>query len=284
MQRILFLTFLIFFPLMTSAEVVFQGQVGAGEAYNSQNVRDNVKKAEDGCVQAQYLVGMAYLYGYEKQDIPQDTEKGFYWLNKAADQDAAEAYYEIGVAYRYGIGVDRDGQKWEEYNTKAADQGLIYAYDSFMDVYRGGDRQLGVKKDDDKYLHWLRISAEDGRNTLSLMNMANRYRYGNGVEKDINKSFEWLMKAVEQDDMSAQRTVGEYFENGLGTEKDLVKAYMMYDLGGTAGNEAKQAVAKKMTEEQIQEAISLSRKWQEEHNSVRPSYYGLQYQKDGSYR
>ncbi len=80
----------------------------------------------------------------------------------------------------------------------------------------------------------------------------------------------------------AQAYAGEFFEAGLGAEKDLVKAYMMYDLAGWADNEERDEVAKKMTEEQIEEAIARSWQWQLERNSYRPSSNGYRYQPDVS--
>ena len=84
------------------------------------------------------------------------------------------------------------------------------------------------------------------------------------------------------DNMSAQRMAGEYFEKGMVVEKDLVKAYMMYDLGGGPGIEAKEAVAERMTEEQVEKAIARSWQWQLERNSYRPSSNGYRYQPDVS--
>ncbi|MFQ3790422.1 hypothetical protein, partial [Halomonas sp. A29] len=75
-----------------------------------------------------------------------------------------------------------------------------------------------------------------------------------------------------------------FFEKGLGTEQDLVKAYMMYDLSTGIGREAKHELAKKMPEEQIEEAIALSWQWQLAHGVVRPSSDGYRYQPDVSDR
>ena len=71
--------------------------------------------------------------------------------------------------------------------------------------------------------------------------------------------------------------LAEFFENGLGTEKDLVKAYMLYDLSTGIGREAKQELAKEMTDEQIKEAIARSWQWQMERGVVHPSSDGYRY-------
>ncbi|WP_280541355.1 SEL1-like repeat protein [Chromohalobacter sp. 11-W] len=60
--------------------------------------------------------------------------------------------------------------------------------------------------------------------------------------------------------------LAEFYEEGVGTDKNLVKAYKYFDLSGNAGAEGKHRVAKEMTQEQIDEAIRQSQAWQEEHN------------------
>ncbi|GEN26326.1 hypothetical protein HCU01_42750 [Halomonas cupida] len=281
MNKFLFL-FCLLFSCWASAEIAFPDQEKQNY-YRDQDVEVSLGKAKSGDAEAQYLVGSAYLLGLESQDVEVDYEKAFCWLSRSANQGIAEAQYELGRMYRYGLGVDKNGKKWEEYTSQAGEQGLLSAYGDLMDVYREGDRDLGIDENGEKYFYWLERSAEAGH-ALSMVNMSISYRYGYNVEVDVDKSFEWLMQAVEQDDLMAQGLAGEYFERGLGTEKDLVMAYMMYDLGGTGRNPEKQAVAEKMTDEQIQEAVSRSRQWQEEHNNIRPSYYGLEHQEDGSYR
>lgn len=276
MIKLLFLlVFMLFIPLV-GADQIFEGE-NVPSVFNSQDFESNSMKAKGGDVRAQYLVGAAYLFGLEEQGVEVDYEKGLCWMEAAAKQGAAEAYYELAVVYRRGLGVDKDGSKWEEYMEEAAERGMRSAQQDLRDIYRDGDSELGIARDDEKYYYWLEVTANDG-NVLSMMNMANRYRQGRGVSVDLEKSFDWIMKAVDLDDPFAQGRAGEYFENGLGTEQDLVKAYMMYDLAGGVGSEERKDVAEKMTEEQVQEAIARSWQWQLERNSYRPSSNGYRYQ------
>jgi len=46
---------------------------------------------------------------------------------------------------------------------------------------------------------------------------------------------------------------------------------MLYDLSTGIGREAKQKLAKKMSDEQIKEAIARSWQWRMDHGVVRPS-------------
>tara|TARA_B100001179_G_C18194836_1_gene234593 strand:+ start:69 stop:338 length:270 start_codon:yes stop_codon:yes gene_type:complete len=78
--------------------------------------------------------------------------------------------------------------------------------------------------------------------------------------------------------------LARYYEEGIGTDIDLVQAYKYYDLLSPGSAPDKARLEAQMTPEQIQEAIRLSRQWQDEHNIFVPSYYGLEYQEDGSFQ
>ncbi|WP_444985494.1 tetratricopeptide repeat protein [Halomonas mongoliensis] len=281
MARWVFACVVFFIFPLAQAGLVFDESEKVVEIFHSQDFDANLVKAEGGDVRAQYLVGTAYLYGLEEQEIEVDHEKGLHWLKVAAKQGAAEAYDELAIAYRDGIGVKKDASKYEAYLAESAERGMSAARLDIMDLYREGDPELGIEPDEEKYLYWLEKTAEDGV-PISMRNMARRYRQGRGFEVNYEKAFEWIIRAVEQDDSLAQAYAGEFFEQGLGTEQDLVTAYMMYDLAGWADNEERDEVAKKMTEEQIGEAIARSWQWQLERNSYRPSSNGYRYQPDVS--
>ncbi|MDR5894426.1 tetratricopeptide repeat protein [Halomonas mongoliensis] len=225
----------IFLALSSFAKagLVFNEDEEVVEIFHSQDFDANLAKAGKGDVRAQYLVGAAYLYGLNEQEIEVDHEKGRYWLEEAAGQGAAEAYSELARMYRDGMGVEKNISRFEEYLAEAGGRGLLSARSHLLDLYRDGDPELGIGPDEEKYLYWLEVTAEDGL-TMSMRNLARRYQQGRGVERDPAKALEWIMRAVEMDNMSAQRMAGEYFEKGMVVEKDLVKAYMMYDLGGGA--------------------------------------------------
>lgn len=280
MIRLAVLSILLVVSSFAQAERVFEGEKVV-EIFQSQDFDANLAKAEEGDVRAQYLVGAAYLYGLVAQEVDVDHAKGLHWLKLAANQGAAEAFDELAIAYSEGLGVDKDASRYEAYLAEAGERGMSSAKLDLLDLYRDGDPELGIEPDEEKYLYWLEVTAEGGL-TISMENLAVRYRQGRGVEVDLEKAFAWIMRAVELDAPMAQAYAGEFFEQGLGTEQDFVKAYMMYDLAGWADNEERDEVAKKMTEEQIEEAIARSWQWQLEHNSYRPSSNGYRYQPDVS--
>ncbi|WP_444985497.1 tetratricopeptide repeat protein [Halomonas mongoliensis] len=280
MIRVFVVAILMVLSPLAQAERVFEGEKVV-ELFQSQDFDANLIKAKEGDVRAQYLVGAAYLYGLEAQEVEVDHEQGRYWLEKAADQGAAEAYSELARIYRKGMGVEKDASKYEEYLAEAAERGMSSARLDIKDLYRYGDPEMGIEQDEKKYIYWLIREAEDDH-PYAMRNLAISYRQGLGVEVDMKKSFEWLIRAVERDDSISQAYAGEFFEQGLGTEQDFVKAYMMYDLSTGIGREAKYELADKMTEEQIEEAIARSWQWQQEHEVVRPASDGYRYQPDVS--
>ncbi len=117
-----------------------------------------------------------------------------------------------------------------------------------------------------------------------MLNLSQMYLNGRGLEGNQEEAFYWIQKAVNEEAATSFGVAGDFYAQGIGTEQDLVRAYMMYDLGGTASSDKKAELAEQMTQAQIDEAVSLSRQWQEEHNSYRPSYHGLEAQgSDGHY-
>ncbi|MFQ3790417.1 tetratricopeptide repeat protein [Halomonas sp. A29] len=282
MIKVILITILLAFTLLAQAKVVFQDE-DAVRAFSTQDVEENLLKAEEGDVRAQVLVGAAYLYGLEEKGVEPDREKGLYWLTEAANQGAAEAHYELGRIYCQGMEVDKDVVRCEEHLTEAAERGLRSAMTDLIDIYQLGDSDLGIEPNEEKYLYWLEKTADYG-STFSMINMATTYRQGLGVEVDLEKAFGWIVRAVELDAPFSHREAARYFENGWGTEQDFVKAYMFYDLASPGAHENREKVAEQMEEAQVEEAIALSWQWQLERNSFVPSSNGYRYQPDVSDR
>ncbi|WP_434779209.1 tetratricopeptide repeat protein [Neisseria sp. Ec49-e6-T10] len=94
-------------------------------------------KAQNGDVEAQYLLAKAY---YNGDGVSQDTQKSFYWLIKAAEQGYAKAQDNLASAY-YENG---DKQKAFYWFNKAAEQGLALSQYSLAFMYYKAD---GVPSD-----------------------------------------------------------------------------------------------------------------------------------------
>ncbi|RIA80053.1 hypothetical protein C1645_839381 [Glomus cerebriforme] len=97
---------------------------------------------------------------------------------------------------------------------------LGYCYDEGI----GTDinKELELKLIKQKHLSYSKKNHLEAQNFLGIL-----YKRGDGVGKDLKKSFYWIGKAAEKDDV-AQYNLGEYYELGNGIDKDLVLAFELY--------------------------------------------------------
>ena len=105
-------------------------------------------------------------------------------------------------------------------------------------------------------------------------------RYLNGelagllIERKDPDAISLLEKEVEADAPFASSLLAPLYETGALAPKNLIRAYMMYDLSGSGYTDEKAKVAEQMTPEQVHEAQEMSWRWQDEHRSYRAGYRG----------
>jgi TPR repeat protein len=83
--------------------------------------------------------------------------------------------------------------------------------------------------------------------------------------QDYADAMKWWRKAADQGNAEAQNFVSDMYFDGKGVKQDYVQAYMWINLAAAKGNpdygEARDAIAKKMTPEQIVEGKRLAAAW-----------------------
>ena len=88
---------------------------------------------------------------------------------------------------------------------------------------------------------------------------------GEGVPGSLPESVQWLQKAADQGDATAQFNLAMLYSTGHGVSKDLVKAFMWADIAAAAGepNSPKLLANLKNTTkpEQIAEATRKKHEW-----------------------
>ena len=144
-------------------------------------------------------------------------------LAKAGDADAEHL---LGLMYYMGRGVPRDYKQAFAWHYKAAQQG----------------------KADAEYV----VGA--------------MYYTGNAVPQDEKLAVQWFRKAAEQGHPDAQYTLGLMYRYHVGgMPQDVVIAYMLWNLAAANGHKnalaQRAALARTMSEAQIEEAQALSRNW-----------------------
>ena len=123
----------------------------------------------------------------------------------------------------------------------------------------------GVAQDYKQALAWHRKAALKGKADAQYV-VGAMYYTGNSVPQDQKHAVTWFRKAAEQGHAEAQNALGlMYRYHVAGVPQDVVLAYMLYNLAAAGGNrnavDQRAAIAKRMTQEQIEEAQALSRTW-----------------------
>jgi hypothetical protein len=146
-------------------------------------------------------------------------------LQPVAELGVADAQFLLGSMYENGQGVNQDDDRATHWYKEAAGQGLASAQYCLWRMYflgRGAVQGDGVD--------WLRKAAEQGY-TDAQYRLAKSYHTGTGgLAVDHHKAFEWYGKSAEQGYIKSHYSLGRMIEQGQGVEKDLVRAYVHYDV------------------------------------------------------
>lgn len=116
-------------------------------------------------------------------------ERGIEIIRNAAEQGDAKAQFTLGCIYG-GARYDWSDIKWSS-----------------------GFTMMGEGVDHERAAYWYNQAAIQG-NTSAMCNLANLYREGNGVKKDLFKATELMKSAAEKGCALAQRNYGDMFRDG----------------------------------------------------------------------
>ncbi|QQE10096.1 sel1 repeat family protein [Planctomycetota bacterium] len=210
-------------------ESIKRGNVDAMRAYGRflmYRVYDEVEEAaEDEAVvylkmahdggdrKAAYYLG--YCYEYEIGGAEQDVEKVLYWYEVAAKNGSAEALYSLAL-----IGLKQKG--YTESTEESVEEMMLQksaALEHTESLYELGCLYVDgtVRKvDGEKAKKWLFMAGKKGHE-LAYGKLAWMYQEGVGAEKDMVKAIEFYKKSARQGDLNAQvilRDEGISWEEG----------------------------------------------------------------------
>ena len=77
-------------------------------------------------------------------NVPENKERGFEWLTKAANQNHAAAQFWVAYAYHMGEGRAQNNELAAQWYLKAANQGVSFAARQLAQMYEQGE---GVESD-----------------------------------------------------------------------------------------------------------------------------------------
>jgi hypothetical protein len=152
-----------------------------------------------------------------------------------AESGDPSAQFKMGVSYEYGEGVPQDYAQAAVWYRKAAEQGR----------------------------------APSEAPVLAQFALAVLYERGQGVPQNYAQAASWYRKAADRDHRGAQAALSVLHAAGQGVPQDLVAAHMWLNIAASRSSgaehtrfaEARDALAARMTPEQIAEAQRHASAW-----------------------
>ena len=194
---------------------------------------------------SRYILGKIYINEIGNEKVGESL------LLSSCVEDNKEACFTL-----YGIWERRpeDGSVRDDIVARNA----VYAIRKIIKIHNGS---ISMVKD---YKNYKDPSARDLNGKLARLL----------IKRKDPDAISLLEKEVEADAPFASSLLAPLYETGELAPKNLIRAYMMYDLSGSGYADEKAKVAEQMTPEQVREAQEMSWQWQDTHRSYRAGYRG----------
>jgi len=114
----------------------------------------------------------------------------------------------------------------------------------------------GVEKNEGEAIQWLTMAASSG-NPVAQNRLGLMYATGQSLQKDPTQAVYWYKLAAEQNHATAQNNLGIMYATGNGVEQNDIEAYKWLTIAGSRITNAilfRENIAKRMTPEQIEKA------------------------------
>lgn len=127
-------------------------------------------------------------------------------LQPAFEEGNQDATYWLFFAYDVGLGVERDEDKALEYLKTLAECGYPDMQCELGKWFETIDWPTHKRKMKREAVKWFKKAAEQG-NAEAMYCLGECYVYGDGVRESLKKAIEWFAKAAEQGYEEAQATL-----------------------------------------------------------------------------
>ena len=148
--------------------------------------------AISGNLDALHRMGYSYYWG--KSGFVKDSRKAYYWWKKSADQGNEYSMHELSILYIDGDGTRCNYKKAYHYAKASAEAGCPEGICLLgFCLYWG----YGTKRDFVGAVDCFQRAIALGEREVAAHNLAERYREGEGVEKDYEKALYYHRMAAE---------------------------------------------------------------------------------------
>ncbi len=168
------------------------------------------------------------------QGVGRDFHLAREWMQRSEAQGNSNAAYFLGKIYLRGYGLENPmPSEAARLFEKAADSGDIRAMYELALLYMNGN---GVVRDLSKTYNLLLDSATGGHLEAQFV-LGQLYKTGAGTDKDPDQAVRWLSAAAMHNHRGAMILLGDMYAMGDGVGKDVDEANRWYDMAdGRASN------------------------------------------------
>lgn len=216
--------------------------------------------AGDGdSIEIEKIVAFAKMYHYSAEGVEKNMVKAVQYYEWLTDVTSYENYEDIVITlakiYRDGEGVPQNGKRAVELLSELAFSdgyypGFEYEYPATFAIGSDEARYMlgcmylygqGVKKNIYKAAWWFaHIDELNSYDKGDIFKLAEAYRKGDDVEKDVENAIAWYEWLIEYEgDYSGEINyiLGRIYFNGDGVEKDIDTAVEYFEKAAENGNE-----------------------------------------------
>ncbi len=176
------------------------------------------RKAKSGDANAQFALAGMYYHGIMAKKSYLNAIK---WYEKAAIKGHKKAQFNLGYIYFDGRGVPKDHNKALKWFLKASKGETRELGNGKSDMYIG---KIYDERGDYKNAFIWYLDAAKLNYPLAQYELAMRYKYGKGCDKDIKKMIYYLKRAAAQSEAKSQYELALAYLRGSGVTRDMEDA------------------------------------------------------------
>jgi len=208
----LILVFILLFPLITIANF---------------SIDDLIIRANEGDSNAQYQLGELYLLG--SYGVKYNISKARKWFLLASSLGNPAADFNLAYIYYVGTGVKKDLKAAFDYYKLSASKGYSKAENNLGVFYRDG---IGTKRNIDLAFINFKRAADKGY-SIAQYNLGKLYYNAPGnFPRDYREAAYWFQQAADLGNAKSQTMLAEMYKKGTGVKKDLKKSLFWYKKAG----------------------------------------------------
>lgn len=192
--------------------------------------------------------------------VEQNLARAVELYQRGADAGDGECIASLGWCYDNGRGVEEDSEKAVQLYQQAAELGVPRAMHNLAWCYKLGQPGADTPDRYEQAAHWFECALEQGytgsryplvrcllelgrdeqaqdlleqgiqqEDERCIFHLAEQYRRGEGVEKDMRLSLDWYEKAAELGHPEAQFEAGYFWDSGCAGVQDYARAIYWYE-------------------------------------------------------